>query len=188
LAVASAFASIHSALHSSALSGVVDLLLLLAVVVWLGLGLRVHRDARRRVDDGFLVALATLIGFGIPFVGPVVYVLFRPPETLEDVRVRRVEMLALRDRIGRDQPVCPVCRTEVDDEFLACPVCTTQLKQACARCDAALDPLWQLCPYCTTPVAGLRVEDLDIALSAETALLDRDLPGDGVRRAERGRS
>jgi RNA polymerase subunit RPABC4/transcription elongation factor Spt4 len=81
-----------------------------------------------------------------------------------------------------------VCRTEVDDEFLACPVCTTRLKQACTRCDAALDPLWQLCPYCTTPVEAMRVEDLDIALSAETALLDRDLPGDRLRRTESGRS
>jgi RNA polymerase subunit RPABC4/transcription elongation factor Spt4 len=97
-------------------------------------------------------------------------------------------MLALRDRIGRERAVCPVCRTEVDDEFLACPVCTTRLKQACTRCDAALDPLWQLCPYCTTPVEAMRVEDLDIALSAETALLDRDLPGDRLRRTESGRS
>jgi len=176
VALASSFGSIHSALHSSVLSIAVDLLLLLAAVVWLGLGFRVHRDARRRIEDGFLVAIATLVGFGIPFVGPLVYLLFRPPETLEDARARRVELLALRDRVGREQPACPVCRTEVDDDFLVCPVCTTTLKQACTRCDAALDPLWQVCPYCTTPVSAPVSEvlpsfntDLDAALTAETA-------------------
>ncbi len=177
----------NGVLHSSALRLAGELLVLLAAVLWLGLAFRVHRDARRRVDDGFLVALATLLGLGVPFVGPLVYLLFRPPETLEESRVRRVELLALRDRVGRPDPVCPVCRTEIDDDFLVCPVCTSRLKQACARCDAALDPLWQVCPYCAAPVEALRVEDLDIALSAETALLDRNLPGDGVRRAESGR-
>jgi Double zinc ribbon len=161
---------LSSVFHSPALRLAVDVLLLLAAVVWLGLGFRVHRDARRRVDDGFLIALATMLGFGIPFLGPMVYVLFRPPETLEDARARRVEMLALRDRIGREQPVCPVCRTEVDDEFLVCPVCTTTLKQSCTRCDAALDPLWQVCPYCTTPVEALRTFDLDAPLAAESGL------------------
>jgi len=142
---------------------------LLAAVLWLGLAFRVHRDARRRVDDGFLVALATLLGLGVPFVGPLVYLLFRPPETLEESRVRRVELLALRDRVGRPDPVCPVCRTEIDDDFLVCPVCTSRLKQACARCDAALDPLWQVCPYCAAPVEALPSFDLDAALTAEAA-------------------
>jgi len=178
---------LNGVLHSSALMLAGELLVLLAAVLWLGLAFRVHRDARRRVDDGFLVGLATLLGLGVPFVGPLVYLLFRPPETLEESRVRRVELLALRDRVVRPDPVCPVCRTEIDDDFLVCPVCTSRLKQACARCDAALDPLWQVCPYCAAPVEALQVEDLDIALSAETALLDRNLPGDGLRRAESGR-
>ena len=143
--------------------------MLFAAVLWLGLAFRVHRDARRRVDDGFLVALATLLGLGVPFVGPLVYLLFRPPETLEESRVRRVELLALRDRVGRPEPTCPVCRTEIELDFLVCPVCTSRLKQACTRCDAALDPLWQVCPYCAVPVEALPSFDLDAALTAEAA-------------------
>lgn len=155
-------------LHSSALRLAGELLVSFAAVLWLGLAFRVHRDARRRVDDGFLVALATLLGV-VPFVGPLVYLLFRPPETLEESRVRRVELLALRDRVGRPEPVCPVCRTEIEVDFLVCPVCTSRLKQACTRCDAALDPLWQACPYCAAPVEALPSFDLDAALTAEAA-------------------
>jgi Double zinc ribbon len=186
---ASVFGSIHGVMHSSAVALAGDVLLAFAVVLWLGLGFRVYRDARRRIDDGFLVALATLLGFGIPFVGPLVYLLFRPPETLEDAHAREIEMHALRERLGRDTPVCPVCRSEVDDDFLVCPVCTTRLKQQCARCDAPLDPLWQLCPYCTAPVSA-QVEavpdfahDLDAALTAETAT-NGDRAGRRTRRGQ----
>jgi RNA polymerase subunit RPABC4/transcription elongation factor Spt4 len=160
---------LNGVLHSSALRLAVESLVLLAAVLWLGLGFRVHRDARRRIHDGFLVALATVLGFGVPFLGPLLYLLFRPPETLEEARVRRVELLALRDRVGRPEPVCPVCRTEVEDDYLVCPVCTSRLKQACTRCDAALDPLWQVCPYCTAPLEALPAFDLDAALTAEAA-------------------
>ncbi|MGH2999846.1 MAG: hypothetical protein ACRDNM_11155, partial [Gaiellaceae bacterium] len=86
--VASAFGSIHTALHSSVASVAGNILVLFAVVLWLGLGFRVHRDARRRIDDGWLVGLSTALGFGLPFLGPVVYMLFRPPETLADAHAR----------------------------------------------------------------------------------------------------
>lgn len=175
--LASTFGSIHSALHSTAVSTATNVLILLAVVLWLGLGYRVHRDARRRVDDGWLVGLSTLLGFGVPFVGPVVYTLFRPPETLADVHAREVEMRALRGRLLQAAPRCPVCMSEVENDYLVCPVCTTRLREQCNTCDSPLDPLWQACPYCATPVGSPMpvngttipiVADLDAALSAET--------------------
>lgn len=43
-----------------------------AILVWLALACRVHRDARRLVRDPFLVFLATLFVF-VPLVGPLVY-------------------------------------------------------------------------------------------------------------------
>ena len=98
----------------------------------------VYKDARRRVDDPWLVGVATVLG-AVPFVGPIVYLFFRPPEYLEDVLARPVLN-------------CPVCRAEIDASYLACPVCTTKLKQACSNCRAPLEPIWQICPYCETPV------------------------------------
>jgi hypothetical protein len=177
----STFGSIHSTLHSSAASVAGNVLILFAVVLWLGLGFRVHRDARRRIDDGWLVGLSTVLGFGLPYIGPVVYVLFRPPETLADVHAREVEMRALRGRLLQAEPHCPVCLSDVEPSYLVCPVCTTRLREQCASCDAALDPLWQACPYCAAPVTttvhaedGARpfiVPDLDTALTAETKRL-----------------
>ena len=186
--LASAFGSLHNALHSTAFSVAGNLVLLLALVLWLGLGFRVLRDARRRLDDGWLVGLSGLLGFGVPYVGPVVYMLFRPPETLADIRAREMEMRALRERLSRPDPHCPVCLTETEPEYVVCPVCTTRLREPCAKCDAPLEPLWQACPYCATPVTTTVeisvpiVADLDAALSAEAATVNGKL---AQRRAQR---
>ena len=132
-----------------------------AFVVWLSLGYWTYKDARRRIEDPLLVGLATLLALVIPFLGPFVYMLFRPPEYLEDVRERELEIKAMEDRLARRDLHCPVCRSEVDASFLVCPVCTTKLKQACASCKAPLEALWQVCPYCETPVQSSTPPDLE---------------------------
>ena len=71
---------ILGAFFSSGLWSLLQTLLgLFAFVFWLALGYWVYKDARRRVEDPRLVALATLIGLVPPFLGPFVYMLFRPP-------------------------------------------------------------------------------------------------------------
>jgi hypothetical protein len=169
---------IHDFFHSTGFVVARNLAIVLAVVFWLGLAFWVHKDARRRVDDPFLVLLATLLGLAPPYIGPVVYLLFRPSETIEDARSRRVELLALEQQLARSQPTCPVCNSTVEAEYLACPVCTTLLREPCAKCNAPLEPLWQMCPYCATPV-GPPGADLDEALTAEAktiALVDDTIP------------
>ena len=123
-----------------------------AFVVWLSLGYWTYKDARRRIEDPLLIGLSTLVAVVIPFVGPFVYMLFRPPEYLEDVRERELEIKAMEERIAAADQRCPVCHAEVDSSYLVCPVCTTKLKQACASCGAPLEPIWQVCPYCETPI------------------------------------
>ena len=126
--------------------------ILLAVVFWLSTVYWVYKDARRRIEDPWLIGMATLLGAIPPFLGPLIYMLFRPPEYLEDVRERELEMLAMEERLAEHDLRCPVCRGPVDASFLVCPVCTTRLKQACTECAAPLEPIWQVCPYCATPV------------------------------------
>ena len=112
----------------------------------------VYKDARRRIDDPWLVAMATILGLVPPFIGAIVYMLFRPPEYLDDVRERELEIKAMEEALSRPDLHCPVCRAAVQPEFLVCPVCTTKLKQACANCKAPLEALWQVCPYCERPI------------------------------------
>lgn len=126
----------------------------LAVVAlfWLALALWVYKDARRRIADPWLVGLATLIGLVPPFIGPLIYLLLRPPEYLEEARERELEIRAMEQRLSGRDVHCPVCRAQVDTTFLVCPVCTTRLRQPCVNCKAPLEAVWQVCPYCETPV------------------------------------
>jgi predicted amidophosphoribosyltransferase len=78
--------------------------------------------------------------------------LFRPPEYLEDVRERELEIQAMEKRLGARDLRCPVCRAEVEEDYLVCPVCTTKLRQACAGCGRPLEASWQVCPYCATEI------------------------------------
>jgi Double zinc ribbon len=146
------FASgLHDFFHSGTWQVIRNLSLLVVAIFWIATAYWVYKDARRRIADPVLVGVSTLIG-AVPFLGPLIYMLFRPPEYLEDVRERELEIKAMEERLARRDLHCPVCRAEVDPSFLVCPVCTTRLKQACANCKAPLEALWQICPYCATPI------------------------------------
>ena len=129
-----------------------NLLIFFAVVVWLATLYWIYKDAKRRIEDPWVVGVSVLVGVVVPFFGPFIYMLFRPPEYLEDVRERELEIKAMEDRLSKRDLHCPVCRSEVDASFLICPICTTKLKQACSTCKAPLEALWQVCPFCETPI------------------------------------
>ena len=143
---------LHNFFNSGTWMVIRNLALLLVVIFWAATAYWVYKDARRRIEDPWLVVMSTLLGVVAPFLGPLVYMLFRPPEYLEDVRERELEIKAMEERLARRDLHCPVCRAEVDASFLVCPVCTTRLKQACASCKAPLEALWQICPYCAAPI------------------------------------
>jgi hypothetical protein len=122
------------------------------VVFWLATVYWVYKDARRRIEDPWMVAMATILGAIPPFLGPIIYLFFRPPEYLEDVRERELEIRAMEERLAEGNLACPVCRASVEPQWLVCPVCTTRLKQACETCGQPLEALWQMCPHCATPI------------------------------------
>jgi Double zinc ribbon len=139
-----------------------NLAIVLGLVFWAATVYWVYKDARRRIEDPWLIGMATLLGAVPPFLGPLIYMLFRPPEYLEDVRERELEMAAIEEQLAERDLRCPVCRGAVDASYLVCPVCTTRLKQACEECGSPLEPIWQVCPYCATAVPPGAVTGEDV--------------------------
>jgi hypothetical protein len=150
--IASTFGSTHDFFNSGTWYAIRNLGLFFVALFWAASLYWIYKDARRRIEDPWLVGLAVLLGVVVPFVGVFIYMLFRPPEYLEDVRERELEIKAMEDRLSKRDLHCPVCRSEVDSSFLVCPICTTKLRQACTTCKAPLEALWQVCPFCETPV------------------------------------
>ncbi|MEJ7750438.1 MAG: zinc ribbon domain-containing protein [Thermoleophilaceae bacterium] len=137
---------------NDALNLAVNLLLLFLVVFWIALVYWTFADARRRISDPMLVGCATAASL-FPFVGTVVYMIVRPPEFLEDVRERELEIAAAEARLATiDHHACPHCSNEVEKSYLRCPNCHKRLKEPCTTCGKPLDPRWSICPFCEAEV------------------------------------
>jgi hypothetical protein len=139
-------------IENDGLNLAVNLLLLFLVVVWLALVYWTFADARRRIADPMLVGCATAASL-FPFVGTIVYLIVRPPEYLDDVRERELEIAAAQARLESIEHLhCQYCGFEVEKAFLRCPSCLRRLKEPCNVCGKPLDPRWKICPYCEAEV------------------------------------
>jgi len=135
-------------IDSAGLNLAVNLLGLFLIVIYLALVYWTYMDAIRRIEDPMLVLCATAVSL-FPFVGTILYVIVRPPEYLDDIRERELEMQAAEARLHElNYMLCPHCDYEVKEDFLRCPNCMRKLRDPCASCGRPLDPTWKLCPYC----------------------------------------
>ncbi len=142
-------------IQNSTVSLVVDLILLFLGVVWLAIVYWTWADARRRIDDPLLIGCATVASL-FPFVGTIIYMIVRPPEYLDDVHERELEIQAAEARLAQfGMHLCPHCDTEVEKDFLRCPNCLRRLKDPCDNCGKPLQPDWKVCPYCESEVVGM---------------------------------
>ena len=145
-------------IKNSTINLVVDLLILFLVVVWLALVYWTYADARRRIADPMLIGCATAASL-FPYVGTIVYMIVRPPEYLDDVRERELEIQAAEARLAElGYQVCPYCDYEVEKDFLRCPNCMRKLKDPCQACGKPLDPAWKICPFCESEIGAVSVQ------------------------------
>ena len=83
--------------------------------------------------------------------------LFRPPEYLEDVRERELEIKAMEKRLGGRDLHCPVCRAEVERGVPRLPGLHDQAPPGVRRTATGRSRRsWQVCPYCETPIEPTR--------------------------------
>ncbi len=130
-------------------------------VLWLSLLFWTYRDIRGRARDPLMRILAVLI-VGLLFLpGVLIYLLIRPPRTLEQEYQSTLEEEALLQSI-EDAPLCPGCGRRVHDDWIACPNCHNRLKKACQNCGKLMELPWNLCPYCATPETLPPTEEDDL--------------------------
>jgi RNA polymerase subunit RPABC4/transcription elongation factor Spt4 len=163
----SPFSGVSSFFNSGYITAAGRLFLIFLIALDLALIFWTAKDARRRIEDPVIVAVCIATATLFPFVGVLIYLILRPPEYLDDVRERELEIRAMERRLGADQ-ACPYCRNPAEPSFLSCPYCGTKLKNACRRCNTPLDPSWRLCPHCETPVSTLPAASQARAIPSET--------------------
>ncbi len=91
-----------------------------------------------------------LVALFFPIAGWLIYLVVRPPEYLDDVRERELEIRAKEVSLQTSGGVCAACLKPVEADFLICPYCMKKLKKPCVECGRALKMNWNVCPYCKT--------------------------------------
>lgn len=135
------------------------------VALWVSLVVWTYRDIRARTRDPLIQTLAALLVAVLNLPGVLVYLILRPPRTLEEEYQRTLEEEALLQAL-EDLPLCPGCERRVKEDWQVCPNCHTKLKKTCHNCSKFMELSWNICPFCATPAPGMRVEStsLDDAL------------------------
>jgi RNA polymerase subunit RPABC4/transcription elongation factor Spt4 len=131
------------------------------VALWLSLIIWTYRDIRARARDPLVRILAVVIVTLLFLPGMVVYLILRPPHTLEEEYQHTLEEEALLQSI-EESPLCPGCGRRIREAWTVCPNCHTRLKKPCHQCGKLMELPWNLCPYCGTPAPGMRRENITI--------------------------
>lgn len=107
--------------------------------VWLDSGDRTSSTGAR---IGY-VLLALLLF--IP--GLIIYLLIRPPQTIEEIYWADLERRYLKYETA-ELGDCPRCGTQLFPGFTYCPNCRLLLKVKCPNCEVEMDKNYQYCPSC----------------------------------------
>lgn len=129
--------------------------------LWVSLVIWTYRDISNRTRDKLVQILSTVLVGLLYLPGILVYLVLRPPRTLEDEYQRTLEEEALLAAI-EDQLLCPGCERRVKDDWMLCPSCQTKLKKNCHNCNALMELPWNICPHCATPELGMRKENMSM--------------------------
>jgi RNA polymerase subunit RPABC4/transcription elongation factor Spt4 len=153
--------------------------------LWLSLIVWTYRDIRNRVRDPLVRILAALLVAVLFLPGIVVYLILRPPQTMEEEYQHMLEEEALLQGI-EERTACPGCGRHTANDWIICPNCYTKLMKPCHACDRLMKLSWSLCPYCGTPEPGKRIEDLTVAQAAKSVEIqeDDDLDVEGAGELE----
>ena len=131
------------------------------LALWVSLVIWTYRDIRNRSRDKLVQILSTVLVGLLHLPGILVYLVLRPPYTLDDEYQRTLEEEALLAAI-EGQLLCPGCERRVKDNWMLCPSCQTKLKKNCHNCNALMELPWNICPYCATPELGMRKENASV--------------------------
>jgi RNA polymerase subunit RPABC4/transcription elongation factor Spt4 len=126
-------------------------LIFLLIIIWLAFVYWTYRDARLRSEYVPIAVFWTLVILILNYPGLILYLILRPPEFIDDIIERDLEIERMEMLLENRQLTCPACGSPVKDDFLICPYCRKKLKNSCINCGKPLNLDWKVCPYCKTP-------------------------------------
>ncbi|MEW5705370.1 MAG: zinc ribbon domain-containing protein [Actinomycetota bacterium] len=139
------FTSVVEFFNSAVFKLIVNLIYLFAFILYLSLAKWTYSDAKRR---GAMAFYWTIVALLFPVAGWLIYLIIRPPEYLDDVQERELEIRAKEAMLANSSMACPSCYKPIERDFLICPYCRRRLKKMCPSCSRPINTDWAICPYC----------------------------------------
>ncbi len=123
-------------------------IIFILIIVWLAFVYWTYRDAKLRSESVASAVFWALVVFVLNFLGLILYLILRPPELIDDVVERDLEIERMETLLDSKQSRCPACGNLIKDDFLICPYCRKKLRNSCTNCGRPLNLNWKVCPYC----------------------------------------
>jgi hypothetical protein len=121
--------------------------------MWLSLIFWVLRDIRARSRDRLVQILAVVVITLLFLPGLAIYLIIRPPRTLDEIYQETLEEEALLSEV-EGHSHCPGCNAVTHPAWQVCAHCHTRLRKPCSNCGELLELPWQICPFCANPVVN----------------------------------
>lgn len=125
-------------------------IIFILIIIWLSFIYWTYRDSRLRNGGIAAPIFWAFIVLILNFLGLFIYLILRPPEYIEDVVERDLEIKRSEMLLDLKFKSCPECGNEAKEDFLVCPHCRKKLKSQCISCKKPLNLNWKVCPYCKT--------------------------------------
>jgi len=125
-------------------------IIFILIIIWLAFVYWTYRDAKLRNGSIISAIFWALVVLALNFLGLILYLILRPPEFVDDIIERDLEIKRMQALLNGKQSSCPACRSKVKNNFLICPYCKKKLKNSCIKCGKPLNLNWKVCPYCRT--------------------------------------
>jgi len=123
--------------------------------LWISLVFWTYRDVRSRTQDRLVQILAPLLVAVLSLPGVLIYMIMRPPMTIDEAYQHTLEEEALLSEVEARQ-ACPGCGASTLPDWQVCPTCHTKLRKTCTNCGRLMELPWKICPYCGTLAPGMR--------------------------------
>lgn len=123
------------------------LLIVALGVFWIVVLYWVWLDSGDRTSNKWARAGFVLLSFLLFIPGLIIYLLIRPPQTIEEIYWADLERRYLKYETA-ELGDCPRCGTQLFPGFTYCPTCRLVLKVKCPNCEVEMDKHYKYCPSC----------------------------------------
>jgi uncharacterized Zn finger protein (UPF0148 family) len=133
----------------------------ISIIFWLVVTSWIWVDSDERSTSKWMRLFYVLIGL-IPIVGWIIYLIVRPPETIDEIYWGDLERRYLKYE-AKDLGDCPRCGTQLFPGFVYCPNCKKRLKRKCSKCEVYVELEYKYCPHCGNQMATKPKKEAEIS-------------------------